>query len=958
MPLKKTFSLRLVFVLLLCSSILLLTLLLSYKSYTSITASIIEGNSVSTRYAAEAVNQSILVMLDPAATSLAVLSSTGIALAETHEERLRFLPGMTNAMKSDPMIEAVFVGYQTGDLFYVRRYSEALINSGRYGTLPPETAFLLLSRSGTPEGTFADKIWYLDTGLKKIGESHDILPIIDPRERPWFSLALESTGTVSTRPYLFTGTQELGLTMVKSAAQSQAVLALDILTTDLHKTLTSLRTTAGTEIAIVDSVNEVMAFTAPITPGPEHLGPDGSIMVEALDVPAFNHMLNTPVPPGTILTYKDEGDTWFGSVAALGEFYGNPLRLFIAIPGSELLQKAKEQRETLLFFMGGVFVVFLAGGALVANWMFNPIRRVIDHLSLLSEFNFTTPLRVSTVFTEIAQLGDALNNMSQSLDAFQQMMRVLNRERDQQTMFKALLRHTLDIVKLERGAIYLCENNTLNLAASAGTPPEKSLIEIESADLPEQELVTMLQERLGGQYAHVTLRDAAGGLLGALCVDQRAGLTRSKPYDKQVLLRYLKNIAAAAAVGIETRQLIAAQTDLLYGMIELIAKGIDAKSSHTGGHCNRVPELSLMLASAAEKSQKPPFNDYTLTPEQKEEFRIAAWLHDCGKLTTPDHIVDKATKLETIHNRLHEIRTRFEVLHRDATLRCLTSILAGGDETAARAACHAEHERLYNDFAFVAQCNIGNEFMDASSVERLREISKKTWLRHFDDGLGLSRAEQERRAMDAETTLPVEEHLLADKPSHIIPWDNGRIPPVRKGDPENTLGFDMQPPPYMYNNGELHNLSIRRGTLTAEERFKIDEHIVQTLSMLYSLPWPRHLKNVPDIAGNHHETLDGTGHPRKLGEKELGISERIVAVADIFEALTAPDRPYKDGKLLSEALGILAAMVKKHHLDRDVFALFLTSGIYLEYAKKYMDPELIDPVDVETYLQKSLPGNS
>ena len=165
----------------------------------------------------------------------------------------------------------------------------------------------------------------------------------------------------------------------------------------------------------------------------------------------------------------------------------------------------------------------------------------------------------------------------------------------------------------------------------------------------------------------------------------------------------------------------------------------------------------------------------------------------------------------------------------------------------------------------------------------------------------------------------------------------------------------MQLPPHMYNNGELHNLSIQRGTLTPEERFKINDHIVQTLSMLHSLPWPGHLQRVPDIAGNHHETLNGNGYPRKLGENKLGIPERIVAIADVFEALTAPDRPYKEAKKLSEALNILAAMVKKRHLDRNVFALFLRSGIYLEYAKKYMIPELIDPISVEIYLQKSMP---
>lgn len=950
---RKIFSLRLVFVLLLCSSMLLLTLLLSYKSYTSLTSSIIESKTVSTQHAVKTVSNSIQVILTPAASVLGVLSTTGIAQAENHKQRLGALPSMAEALKSECMVEAVFAGYDTGDFFYLRRYSETPGTSNRYDTLAPATAFLLISIARNPKGGFTQKGWYLDAGLKKIGQSLNNPPILDPRKRNWFLLAQQSEGTIRTRPYLLFGTQELGVTMARSGNQGRAVLGLDILTTELQDTLADLRTTPGTEIAIANSMDEVLASTASFALSPESPGINGPIMLAALGIPAFDHMPTAPVPTNGILTYKSEEDIWIGAVAELGNFYGNPLRLFITIPDSDLLLKAQQQRETLLFFISGVVVVFLAGGALMANWMFNPIRAVINHLSVLSEFNFTKPLHINSVFTEISQLGGALNRMSRSLHAFQQIMRVLNRERDQRIMFEALLQHTLDIVQLERGAIYLRQEGKLNLAASAGGSQPPPPIELATVDGPEEDLITLLQERLGAEHhIHVLLHDAAGRLLGALCVDQRTETTQEYPYGKRILLRYLEQIAAAAAVGIETRQLIATQKGLLDGMILLIAKGIDAKSRYTWGHCNRVPELALMLARAANESKQPPFNRVSFTSEQKEEFRIAAWLHDCGKLTTPEYIVDKATKLETLHNRLHEIRTRFEVLHRDATIRCMTTIMQGGDEQAARQACQAEHGELFRDFSFVAQCNIGNESMDDAHVERLQAIGQKVWLRHFDDSLGLSRDELERRAGEEPLPLPAEEPLFADKGSHLIRWPENRIPPVRKGDSQNTLGFDMQPPPFMYNTGELYNLSIQKGTLNTEERFKINDHIVQTLTMLHSLPWPYELRRVPDIAGNHHETLDGKGYPRKLNADQLAMPERILALADVFEALTAPDRPYKEGKTLSEALGVLAAMVKRQHLDKDVFVLFLRSGVYLDYAKKYLVPELIDHIDVEDYLGK------
>jgi hypothetical protein len=247
----------------------------------------------------------------------------------------------------------------------------------------------------------------------------------------------------------------------------------------------------------------------------------------------------------------------------------------------------------------------------------------------------------------------------------------------------------------------------------------------------------------------------------------------------------------------------------------------------------------------------------------------------------------------------------------------------------------------------VAQCNIGGEFMADDKIARLQEIAQRTWVRHLDDRLGLSQAEAARISAEPAPALPARENLLADKPFHVIPRN--------AQDPfdGNPYGFKMDIPKQLYNHGELYNLAIRKGTLTDEERFKINEHIIQTIIMLNKLPFPGYLENVPEFAGAHHETMIGTGYPRRLNKEEMSIPARIMAIADIFEALTATDRPYKKAKTLSEALRIMGFMRDDQHIDAELFDLFLTSGVYLTYADKFLDPGQVDRVDIQDYLRST-----
>jgi len=409
------------------------------------------------------------------------------------------------------------------------------------------------------------------------------------------------------------------------------------------------------------------------------------------------------------------------------------------------------------------------------------------------------------------------------------------------------------------------------------------------------------------------------------------------------MIGFVEALAAQAAVAIENQNLIEAQKQLMDALIKLIAGAIDAKSPYTGGHCERVPELGIMLAEAATAQTEGPLASFKFeTEDEWREFRVGAWLHDCGKVTTPEYVVDKAVKLETIYNRIHEVRMRFEVLLRDAQIKALEEVAGGADPVTAQSAFEARKVQLSDDFAFVAECNVGGEFMAPDKIERLKKIAEETWMRHYDDRLGLAYEEIKRYVGDPEP-LPAQEKLLADKAHHIIPR-------VKSGVVDPKWEFKVTVPKDLYNYGEVYNLSVARGTLTEEERFKINEHVMQSLMMLEQLPLPKNLRRVPEYAGTHHETLVGTGYPRKLTEGDLSVPMRIMAIADIFEALTASDRPYKKAKTLSESIKILSFFKKDKHIDPALFDLFLTSGVYKRYAEKFLLPEQIDEVDIAKFV--------
>ncbi|MBX9936499.1 MAG: HD domain-containing protein [Burkholderiaceae bacterium] len=405
---------------------------------------------------------------------------------------------------------------------------------------------------------------------------------------------------------------------------------------------------------------------------------------------------------------------------------------------------------------------------------------------------------------------------------------------------------------------------------------------------------------LNAHIVSLPLRNRSNEVLGSLVLNlpiSPADYASSAPIPSE-LLAFLDALSGTAAVAIDNQKMIQDQKILLESLIQLVAGAIDAKSPYSGSHCQRVPELTKMLAQAACEKNDGPFAHFSLTEGDRETLHIASWLHDCGKVTTPEFVVDKATKLETIYDRIHEIRMRFEVLKRDAEISAYQEALykfpaetINMDEL--QKVIIQKCSILDEEFNFIAACNVGDEFMSPDKVERLNSIAERRWLRTIDDSLGISYPELLRRKDQQKTKLPVFENLISDKPEHIFPRVGRDVIDTEN----NPWGFKISSPENLYNRGELYNLSIARGTLTNEERYKINEHIIQTIKMLSALPFPKHLSRVTEIAGGHHEKMDGTGYPYRLSQQEMSIEARIMAIADIFEALTAVDRPYKKGRI-------------------------------------------------------------
>ena len=583
---------------------------------------------------------------------------------------------------------------------------------------------------------------------------------------------------------------------------------------------------------------------------------------------------------------------------------------------SDVLAALGPFRRIFLNVMGLSLALVVLLGLVQVRRSMNPIRELSIATVRLASGDLGTRVAIDSG-DEFETLGASFNSMAADLEQRIETLHHLNqvgislsRESDEDLLTQVVARSARGVLRLGGCVVYLTQasDRELHLSSLDTDPRQPAVAEALNDDQVQAALLGLAgraaesdqwqeiddRDRLpdGRLTISAPMRAHDGQILGVLqLIDQRiAKDLRSLSTDDR---RIIESLASQAAVAVNKNRLAQEFRALFDALAELISTAIDEKSPYTGGHCRRVPILTLALAQAVAEAKEGPFAKTALSEQELYELKVAALLHDCGKVSTPVHVVDKATKLETIHDRIELVALRIEILRRDRRIRELEAWSgAAPDARSAVDPAHGCDEHLDRDFELVRRSNIGDEFMADDQRQQIQELARRyLWTDRHDR----------------------EQPLLTDE--------------------------------------EVENLIVRRGTLTEADREMINQHVVSTIRMLEKLPYPKGLEGVPYIAGAHHERIDGKGYPNGLRGEQLNLQARILGLADVFEALTAKDRPYKPGKPLSESLRILGDMAGEGHVDPDLFRLFVNQRIYAAYAAEYLDPAQIDAVDVD-----SLPG--
>ena len=788
----------------------------------------------------------------PVEAMVDVMSRASIVDAATFDARMQALPALAEALNRHVMLESVYAGYYNGDFFQLHALHDDRDRKRFHA--PRHAAYRLQSIERGARVRFT----LLDAALNAIAD----LPVppgyrFDPRVRPWYVEALRTTEVVQSEPYVFFTTRETGQTISRRAEHGRAVVGADITLVRLSETLELVRPTPSSQLALFNAEGRVIAQSGqPQTPAVDAEG--NPVLTKLADVsPVLAASLGRAAPGAQAeavgKVVQAHAREWLVRVVPLARTAKGISHLGVATPRDELLTAARAALQRSLWLAVGVVLL-----AVPLVWWVS--RRIAANLNALTaqaaairRFNFEAPVPMRTQVIEINDLGLAMRQMRETIRKFVDISTALSAERNFGRLLRRILLEARDASGAEGGVIYLIDEDGRALDATdqawdaAIASPAEKLPEIplqdedhpvvraaRGATAPSAHVLAterpagmaFLDARYGASpvmLVTVPLLERGGGAVGVLCVF----LPASVPAPSQERLALVEAFARAGAVAIHNQRLLATQKALFNSLIAIVAGAIDAKSQHTAAHCLRVPELTNMLTQAACDQKQGPFANFELDEEDWEALHIAGGLHDCGKVTTPEYVVNKATKLETLYDRIHEVRMRFEVLKRDAEIACLKAIAAGGDESERKAALACELRALDEDFAFVAACNEGEEFMAPEKKERLKAIAGRTWQRTLDDRLGVSWEEAKRMAATPARSLPAIEHLLTDKVEHVI--ERQAIDIISE---DNPWGFKLKMPASLYNRGELYNLLIERGTLNEEERYKIRDHIAQTIIML------------------------------------------------------------------------------------------------------------------------------
>ncbi len=887
--------------------------------------------------------------------------------ADTLEKRLEFLPMLLQVRQASYFVKGVVLGFDNGDAF-LAILLETEEERKLYGA-PPGSSLVVLDCHGPVRLDRARELFF-DQDLNLKGE-RDCPGIdqFDSQNRGWFTEAMLSDNYVETGPFFFHTIQKHSLVVSKKSVTSEkAVVGMLVDLQQVSKILSSELPTNGSVAVLFNGGGNPIADSHQLANG----GNGTDKASKTTDFPPVIQQamaLYSEGKRGDNLDIMVDGSEWLVSVEDLKQFAPINYTLAVAIPKRELFDEAGSFIRASLIELLGLLLLTMTSIWLVGRNVGRPLQSLAEQASRPPASGNERHHHLDTGVVEIRALASGVKNLHGELRKILGLLDSMGAEMDMSRLLDQVIREIVAMVDVDGGIlvlwdgrsevpsdvrafwrdaevedlVYPRQNQSPKLVAYEAMVRGITMESTVYRDEPRAMLGPMRpafkdESTLRVDAICVPLRDRRGSTLGSFCLIKRIDEnTKNNESFPPALKEFSETLAGAIGIVLETRTLIKGQQDIRDALIHILAGAIDTKSTHTGGHCARVPVIFHHLLQAAHDAQDGAMQDFHLDQNGWEAARLAAWLHDCGKVTTPEFVVNKATKLETLYDRIHEIRTRFEVLKRDVEIASLRAMLAGADQATEQRKMEEAFRCLDEEFAFVASCNRGGEYLDEDDAARLEAIGSRSWLRTLDKRLGVSRAELERMEQAGVEPGPTCEMLLADQPEQIIPRsEKDRIPA------DNKWGFKLQMPEALYNRGELHNLLIPRGTLTAEERYKINDHITQTIIMLEKLPLTKELADVPKIAGAHHERMDGKGYPRGLVREEMNLPGRMLAIADIFEALTASDRPYKTSKKLSEALQIMEEMKENGHIDPDLYDLFIKAEIPQRYAAEYLSAEQND----------------
>jgi HD-GYP domain-containing protein (c-di-GMP phosphodiesterase class II) len=908
---------------------------------------------------------------DPVEGFVKILVNHPITKAGTTKERLEYINFLEAGLSNNLGMSATYIGYSDGSFFLMRVLEK---NYKTNFEIPEGSKYLVQSVEVTPKEKINLFIFY-DKDLHQISSFTPENYEYDPRTRDWYVSAIEKESTIRTDPYVFFTTREVGKTFAMRTESKSAVIGADVTLVKISNSLESQKISKSTEIILIDKDLNGLAYLnsqkliLPSDDGKVKLAHLNELRIPVLNKISQDFLINRDK---TGYSVEVNEETWLVYSSVIPVSGEEPNTLIIASPEDELLEEAKDSLNNTLLITLILIILTLPIIWIVVNMISRSMKKLIHFTTAIQNLDFSGKPPGGSRVKELDDLSITVTQMKGTIQKFLEISSILTGEKDFSKLMQHILSETVESANAEAGVLYLVSNDENSLEPSAVFLKDGNTITIKE-DSPKVSLnefsysfpiLNIIKENKSAiiqvdQSAFenelnffgidrqldfpfmigVPLKNQESELIGFLCIFEEQDIS-----NNSAIISFVEALSGTSSVAIENQRLIMAQKKLFEAFIKLIASAIDTKSPYTGGHCTRVPEIAKDLASALVLQENGPFASFKMSNNEKEALHIGAWLHDCGKIVTPENVVDKATKLEMIYDRIHEIRMRFEVIKRDKIIEYYKKLVDGGDKKLLDKELEEELKLIDEEYIFIANCNVGGEFMAVEKIERVKKIADRTWQRTLDDTIGISQ-EESLRITNKSKQIPFTENLLSDKPEHIIPRkDSDKI------EPNNPWNFKVKVPKNKFNHGEIYNLCIERGTLSEEERFIINAHMIQTIKMLEELPFPKHLRSVPEIAGGHHEKMDGTGYPRRLKKENMSIQARIMAIADIFEALTAIDRPYKKGKTLSESIKIMDKMRKEQHIDSDLFDIFLTSGVYMQYAQKYMKPYQIDELDVKQYV--------